>query len=496
MSRLVLAIFIAAFLAQPAAGLPTLEGALAANHCGAGREPEICDQIKEAFCREYDNSDAKCVDAAGKKIEKNSALAMPKGCDPAASFAYGANKLDEWIKQCGLGQERMNRCCVESSEGMSACLKEIGASVDLVDPGGGDKMKMLCDKAGVDMDAVAKANAAVAGTCISRGYIWSTGCNDTLPEIKKLDVAPSYTTEIRGFNSCTPLSATEIKKQVASLLEESKVAKDCSGKVTNPDDPDKPIADNPPGTTTPETPNNPQQPDAGGGGGMEALSAVMPMLADMMKGQGEEDKTEDKIKEIQFENTECEEGDAKCAAQKVADLAPNTPEASRLTASATPSFNPADLPNVNGAFGDVGKAADPAGPGAVVPNGGGSMPGGGGGGGGGAMPGGPRAQSAGANTDVMHGFQGGGGYSAMNAAMTMTPTSTGGFRGYGSGSDSQGVDLSQFLPNGAKDPNKKLAGLRDPKVTDIQGKDVNMFNRVSERIQSRCAQGLLRDCIP
>ena len=63
------------------------------------------------------------------------------------------------------------------------------------------------------------------------------------------------------------------------------------------------------------------------------------------------------------------------------------------------------------------------------------------------------------------------------------------------GMQADGLDLREFLPGGSKDPTRKVAGGSATNF-QIQSRDVNIWARISERIKSRCSQGLLRDCIP
>ena len=83
--------------------------------------------------------------------------------------------------------------------------------------------------------------------------------------------------------------------------------------------------------------------------------------------------------------------------------------------------------------------------------------------------------------------------------MNLKSGENGGYNyGGGVGSDS-GLNLGDFLPGGKQDPSKRaLAGQTATGNSNfqIQAKDVNIWNRISERIKSRCSQGLLRDCIP
>lgn len=139
-------------------------------------------------------------------------------------------------------------------------------------------------------------------------------------------------------------------------------------------------------------------------------------------------------------------------------------------------------------------------------------PGGGGGGGipggqggpqaGGAAGGGGYAVSSKNLADVMHGTMSGGGYAAQAAAMNMQNGGGSGGYTYGQGGQDgmRGMDLRQFLPGGKSDPTRKLAGGNGLGIggagMQIQSQSVNIWNRITERIKSRCSQGLLRDCIP
>jgi hypothetical protein len=68
---------------------------------------------------------------------------------------------------------------------------------------------------------------------------------------------------------------------------------------------------------------------------------------------------------------------------------------------------------------------------------------------------------------------------------------------YGGGPDNGGgMRLSDFLPGGMRDPSRAVASLGAARNAEIQDKSVNIWNRISSHMQSRCAQGLLRDCNP
>jgi hypothetical protein len=140
---------------------------------------------------------------------------------------------------------------------------------------------------------------------------------------------------------------------------------------------------------------------------------------------------------------------------------------------------------------------------AAVPNGGGQMLGGGGSGSPAALGGAQPANyggSPGKKVEVQT-SGGGGGYSQTAANMNLKNGEGGGGYTYGgrNPSSDSNFDLSSFLPGGKHDPFKgrNVAGAASGTGNfQIQSKDVNLFSRISERIKSRCAQGLLRDCIP
>ncbi len=102
-------------------------------------------------------------------------------------------------------------------------------------------------------------------------------------------------------------------------------------------------------------------------------------------------------------------------------------------------------------------------------------------------------------TDVLQGFSGAGGYSAA-AIDTSTDGGAGGFGGYGQGTnrppatDANGIDLRRFLPGADKDPNRRGVGGIDIYSGQINGQSVNIWNRITERIQEKCRLGELLGC--
>jgi hypothetical protein len=164
-----------------------------------------------------------------------------------------------------------------------------------------------------------------------------------------------------------------------------------------------------------------------------------------------------------------------------------------------------DIPDENA--GPVGLNSDPEGfqpqgvkNGTIANNAGGGIPGEGGGSPaslGGGRRGGGSPGSPGYTTDVLQGFNGAGGYSAA-VGDAGADSGGGGFGGYGGGrvpaTDQNGIDLRRFLPGGDRDPKRRgIAGL-DLNAAQINGKFVNIWNRISDRMQEKCRLGELIGC--
>lgn len=130
----------------------------------------------------------------------------------------------------------------------------------------------------------------------------------------------------------------------------------------------------------------------------------------------------------------------------------------------------------------------------VANNSGGAMLGGGGGGNPGfGIPDRPQGGGRGGyNTDIMQGVGGGGGYTVSSV-----PTAAGsGFSGYGSAAPNnanKAFDLRQYLPGGAKDPKRKIAGL-GVAVPEMGSRFDDIFKRVNDRVNVLCRLERLMDC--
>jgi len=158
------------------------------------------------------------------------------------------------------------------------------------------------------------------------------------------------------------------------------------------------------------------------------------------------------------------------------------------------SFGPASMPSQS-----TGMIQRPAN------NSGGGIPGGDSGGGGAASakldparkssPGSP-----GYPTDIDQGLRGGGGYANASgnsatyaSAGAQQATQNGGSQGAARGPASmKGLDLKSYLPGGANDP--KRGRMMSPTQSEIHGPGVDIWDRISIRMQERCRLGLLYDC--
>ncbi len=103
-------------------------------------------------------------------------------------------------------------------------------------------------------------------------------------------------------------------------------------------------------------------------------------------------------------------------------------------------------------------------------------------------------------TDVLKGFQGGGGGSAP--ANAMNANAEGGWSSYGRGgprrgpaSMDKGIDLRQFLPGGSRDPRMVGGRVRHAGLgKGIHPRSVNLFHRISTKFREKCRLGILADC--
>lgn len=177
----------------------------------------------------------------------------------------------------------------------------------------------------------------------------------------------------------------------------------------------------------------------------------------------------------------------------------------------TNSFNVGARDNFNQTFNDSDLSGLESSPSPVsasghqIPNGGGGVPSGG-------SPNGaanvssagedlPAMLGSGVNPNVLHGEKGGGGDSAPQSSkpqgsgfefqnryssLTTSPSS-------GTPNGYQGMDLKRYLPGGAQDPSRKLAGV-SAFHPDIGPEHIDFFQRITNRMQTLCKLKQLLGC--
>lgn len=406
------------------------------------------------------------------------------------------------------------RICEQAAvDAISGCTTDrSGASLKGLDSGG--DIKQICKDFETGADKAKNVNILVAGQC--RGKI--AICKVTCDSIKRDLAGAGYTpTEVgstsieKALSSCAGLkasAASSLEASVGTTADASAIAAYCGKQVEDK----SPGGKDGPGGGGKDTP--------GGGGKTDAtknasnsnpMGGMNPMqlmsLAQQLMKQNED--PEDEMQEPEMQDCSSNPALAGCTVQTASVQSWNQPTGEAGTAKdsdeGSGTSNPADISGAQTASlgpqaGQVGTPPTYQG----ISNGGGQMLGGGGGGGPASLGGGGGgggAAGGGKKVEITTGG-GGGGFSQQAANMKMTNGEGGGGYNYG-GRNPSGVDngfnLSEFLPGGAKDPFKGRAIAGSMSGTNnfqIQSKEVNLFSRISERIKSRCAQGLLRDCIP
>jgi hypothetical protein len=104
------------------------------------------------------------------------------------------------------------------------------------------------------------------------------------------------------------------------------------------------------------------------------------------------------------------------------------------------------------------------------------------------------------NTDIEQGFRGGGGgYAYASGANTADGgrdaqrSRSGGRNPANDDGGLTGLDLRQYLPGGALAANRQMGGLQ-PASREINGPGVDIFERISRRMQEKCKLGYLLGC--
>lgn len=456
--------------------------------CLAANCPSQCRDLKS--CKpddlKFDNSgDASLRDPpipqpAPRRPGQPPAAADPAKPKPQTQAAGGTpaptGNSQTDISSCQMAQQQAETCCNNPSA------PECGGATAEVPPSRNDAagLRAYCQRMREGGEASGNSNLSAAQICRQKYTSCQSTCNS---------MASSYhdgtASTLQGIaNSCGNLQS-----RVATLANQSYSGYQAGGA----------------GDVCSETTNaNPmsmaQLPSFGGGGdqgGGPGTSALADACAEDPTGSGCADCSKNP-------------GHASCKPNQISQGQGTSGfDTPRKDPTGTAGFN---LPDGNDAYGDqqLANQFEPQSQSVqtIANNSGGAIPGGGGAAGGPAALGGggkPRAPGApGYTTDIDGGFRSGGGYSQA----------AGGGSGYGGeadqagrryagiradGSDasrgpaSTGVDLRQYLPGGAKDPNRRLGGFANQSA-QIHGKHVNMFQQISIRFQEKCRLGELYQC--
>ncbi len=473
-----------AFATQPTYGSKSAFGNNG-NACGSS---EVCGPAQESYTK--------------LNLGRDEVSASPYTCTSSP-----VNADQEWNKlgtrrDISHAQDNMRLCCnAGTNKSVERCMANYGTAAG--QKAYVDVMKQIAE--GVKGDATVQGAGAdtsqmtgnmkilaeaMAGACRAAREVCAASVNAAVngtscgAETEKL--------ADKGISECRSIDPSTIESQ----LKQSMVDNSGAGKVV--DGSKKDGTDSTSGGKSSKSGAS----SSGGMGGMNPM-AMMQMMQQMMKQNETQPTAETPLPALQ----DCTQNPAIAGCAQVAAANAWTNQSVSGSSSqpedSSGSFNPADASSmtpqsVEQAAAQMGAAVTNSG----VPNGGGGMPGGGGGGaaslgssgatGGGAVPGGGKKIE-------FQGERGGGGYSSTAAGMNMKSGESGGGYSYGGGyahNSEDNLDLSAFLPGGKQDPTRKLAGASSTGNFQIQSKDVNLFSRISERIKSRCAQGLLRDCIP
>lgn len=159
-----------------------------------------------------------------------------------------------------------------------------------------------------------------------------------------------------------------------------------------------------------------------------------------------------------------------------------------------PQFSAGDGSGLDKITGGAGAARNAT----VANNSGGQIPGGQGAPGGAKIAGkGGYGGSPGYTTDIMRGFQSGGG-TTPGGGPPAKEDDEGLFSGYGNprgpAGNEKGLDLKAYLPGARKDPGIRYGGQLKPMSAEINGPNVNIWVKVTERFWYRCRLGKMYDC--
>ena len=455
-----------------------------------------------------------CSGLGGCQGGKNNYDLFPRGGPTFKSPETLRDQVAYYARICQQMESRVSQCCVQdagSAAGQSCQIS--GAATQAY----ARNVKRVAQKntqqtinqgadetEGLSSDA-ALTGAGVAGACYGRSEFCATKCEEVRKQFtQKLGSCPNgaCTEDMlepldKVVQSCRSLQgqADAVSSNVGDLMKTSQEAGGI-GQQTE--------SGGAPGSGS-------QQPGAGSGmGGMNPMSMLGPLMQALGGQKNQQQQQQPQMMPQQAMGTGLDQVDCNvnpnmpgCPASGLQNVyKPRGDSGMSAPGSDGGSFNiGSDDLSSQSVDGTMDTAQGTPQTVNAIPNGGGSMPGGGGGGaaslGGG---GGGSGAATGSKTDILHGERSGGGYGSVAEGMNMQSGDSGGYSYGGGGSGSsgyEGMDLSQYLPGGRHDPGRRLAGFGGGGInSQILSRDVNIWNRISDRIRNRCNQGLLRDCSP
>lgn len=359
-------------------------------------------------------------------------------------------------------------------------------------PTSADGMKAWCAKLKTASEAAARAKRDTGETCTRAINACTTACESDAAEAKKCDQKDRVTA--LGSEG---LEAGKIQQELKECERlaggdppPSSPAPQSTGPQTQPTA-SNPTPSNPQPTNQQPTSGSPNPGGGGGGGGGAGPGGG---------SSGYSPSSSDPLSSLQ---------------RPVADTPGFKQENEKQDSS---GFNVGEIPtpqdNGKGMYrdgaspGDSGLDKIPGGRGGgfagIANNTGGQIPGGSSGSGNGAKlgnKGGGVPGGKGYTTDILNGFQNGGGggdgggAAAGGNANELRDNSGkwGGYNGRTPAAKKAGLDLRRYLPGGTKDPGVRYGGL-NTMSGEINGPHVNLWLKVSDRIQERCRLGRLYDC--
>ena len=427
---------------------------------------------------------------AATGVERCRQIGLSSCSEKAAAKKYPASTCLEAYENASKAQNVANNCAARVTDPD----KPLGGGSNVADP----KNPLATDPNSATNDGIAASSqtmgrtanldasncAELIGTFAGRAATCENTCGDTtnanslsgLPGPDAASIASQYATECHNMTVSKAIASKEELDKIGSGANDTKEASTAS-------------------------PSSGSSSGSGSGGNpMGALGQLASALGQMMQPQSQSDPQTD------MTQADCSSNPmlAGCAAAATSNswntAATGTAGYQSETDSGAQNFNtgdpgtslqPASTTNSYNNQVNPGMAnpIPPGGGGFMASSGAGAQVGQQGNGGGGYYGASNRA-------DILHGEHGGGGgYTQTLAGMDTKSGGGGGFSGYGNGPNNA-IDLKQFLPGGAKYAGARAPAGLAPASAQINSPQVNVWNRISERIRARCAEGRLRDCVP